>query len=218
VAFGGPLPGTSNPWKETAGNRTVFRRAGPIILWWIWVAFVLFNLIQIVVLDHDYFSIELAAGLLTATGVAYAATLRPRVLATPDGLEVQNPVRDHIIRWGALNGVYLGDAVELSCARPAPRKEKTIYCWALYSGRRSRMKSQQRGVRSLSRMSSKTAPAIDPPVRDPSQLIAAELGRRSTNAREAGASAATLESRWAWQPIAYICVPAAALLALLLAR
>jgi hypothetical protein len=219
VAFGGPLPGSVNPWKETADGRTVFRRLGPIVVWWLWVAFVLFNLVQIVASGRDYFSIELTAGLLTATGIAYAAALRPRVIATSDGLEVQNPVRDHTIRWGALNGVYLGDAVELSCARPAPRKEKTIYCWALYSGHRRRQKSQQLGVRSLSRMSSRTsAAASEPPVRDSAQLIAAELGRRSAKAREAGAVAATLESRWAWMPIAVICLPAAATLALLLAR
>jgi hypothetical protein len=217
VAFGGPLPGSTNPWKEADG-RTVFRRAGPIVLWWIWVAFILYNLFQIIITEHNYFSIELAAGLLAATGVAYATTLRPRVIATSDGLAVQNPLRDHVVRWGALNGVYLGDAVELSCTRAAPRKEKTIYCWALYSGRRSRQKSQQLGLRSWSRASARTAAASQPPVRDPAQLIAAELGRRSTKARETGAAAATLESRWAWLPIAFICIPAAALLALLLAR
>ncbi|HKD87685.1 MAG TPA: PH domain-containing protein [Streptosporangiaceae bacterium] len=218
VAFGGPLPGTSNPWKEGAGGRTVFRRAGPLILWWIWVAFVLFNLIQVTINNPGYFAIELAAGLLTATGIAYATTLRPRVIATSEGLEVQNPVRDHVIKWGALNGVYLGDAVELSCFRAAPRNEKTIYCWALYSERRSRAKSQQFGLRSWSRTSSRSGTAGEPPVRDSAQLMAAELGRRSTKAQEAGALPATLESRWAPLPIAFICIPAAALLALLLAR
>jgi hypothetical protein len=218
VAFGGPLPGNSNPWKETADGRTVFRRIGPIVLWWVWVAFVLFNLIQLVFTGRDYFSIELAVGLLAATGIAYATTLRPRVVATADGLEVQNPIRDHTIRWGALNGVYLGDAVELTCVRPTPRKEKTVYCWALYSGRRGRMKSQQLGVRSWNRMSARTGGTNESAERDPAQLIAAELGRRSTKAREAGPAAATLESRWAWLPIAVICVPAAALLALILAR
>jgi hypothetical protein len=218
VAFGGALPGGRNPWKETAEGRTLFRRAGPIVLWWIWVIFALFNLIDVIIPDHNYFSLELAAGLLTVTGIAYATALRPRVFATADGIEVQNPLQDHLIRWGALNGVYLGDAVELSCARPAPRKDKTIYCWALYSARRSRTKSQQFGVRSWSRMSSRTAPPSEPAVRDTAQLVAAELGRRSTTFREAGTAPATLESRWAWLPIASICVPAAVLLALLLAR
>jgi len=218
VAFGGPLPGSTNPWKEISDGRTVFRRVGPIVLWWLWVAFVLFNLVQLAINSHDYFSVELAAGLLTTVGIAYATTLRPRVIATREGLEVQNPVRDHTIQWGALNGVYLGDAVELSCARPAPRKEKTIYCWALYSSRRSRTRSQQLGVRSWSRTSPRTAAADEPPARDPAQLIAAELGRRSTRAQEAGTAPATLESRWAWLPIAVILIPAAALLALVLAR
>jgi hypothetical protein len=218
VAFGGPLPGTRKPWKETAEGRTLFRRLGPIVFWWIWVAFVLFNLVDVLIPDHNYFSLELAAGLLAVTGIAYATTLRPRVYATPEGLEVQNPLQDHLIRWGALNGVYLGDAVELTCARPAQRKEKTIYCWALYSGRRSRMKSQQMGVRSWGRMSSRTAATREPDVPDATQLIAEELGRRSSQAREAGTAPATLESRWAWQPIAFICVPAAVLLALFLAR
>jgi hypothetical protein len=218
VAFGGPLPGSRNPWKETAGGRTLFRRLGPIVLWWIWVIFALFNLIDVLIPDHNYFSLELAAGLLAVTGIAYATTLRPRVFATPDGVEVLNPLQDHLIRWGALNGVYLGDAVELSCARPAPHKDKIIYCWALYSGRRARVKSQQFGVRSWGRMSSRTAAAREPAVTDTTQLIAAELGRRSTEFREAGPAPATLESRWAWQPIAFICVPAAVLLALLLAR
>jgi hypothetical protein len=188
-----------------------------MVLWWIWVLFALFNVIEVIIPTHDYFSIEFAAGLLAVTGIAYATTLRPRVLATPDGLEVQNPVRDHLIRWGALNGVYLGDAVELSCARPGPRKDKTIYCWALYSGRRSRQKSQQLGMRSWTRASRSVA-SSQPPVHDPAQVIAAELGRRSTTAREAGMATATLESRWAWVPIALICVPAVALLALVLAR
>ena len=182
------------------------------------MVFALFNVIQVIVPDHDYFSIEFAVGLIAVTGIVYATALRPKVLATPDGLEVRNPVRDHLIRWGALNGVYLGDAVELSCARPSSGKDKTIYCWALYSGRRRRIKSQQIGVRSWSRASSRGAGGSEPAVHDAAELIAAELGRRSTKAREAGHTSATLESTWAWRPIVFIAVPAAALLALLLAR
>jgi hypothetical protein len=65
---------------------------------------------------------------------------------------------------------------------------------------------------------SRTASAGEQALPDAGQLMAAELGRRSTKAHQDGAAAATLESRWAWTPIAFICVPAAALLALLLAR
>ncbi len=218
AASGVTPQGSRKPWKEGKDGRTVFRRAAPVVVWWIWVVFALFNLIEVIIPDHDYLSIELAVGALAVTGIAYATALRPRVLAAADGLEVRNPVRDHLIRWGALNGIYLGDAVELSCARTAPRKDKAIYCWALYSGRRNRLKSQQLGLRSWGRPSARRDAAIEPAVEDPAQLMAAELGRRSTEAKAAGPAAATLESRWAWFPIVCIAVPAAALLALLLAR
>lgn len=218
-AGGSWQPGDRAPWKVSREGRTVFRRPTPLILWWIWVAFVIFNVIQVIVPDHDYFALEFAAGLLAATGVAYATALRPRVLADREGILVHNPVADHVVKWGAVEGVYLGDSVELSCTRPQERPAKTVYCWALYSGRRSRLKSQQLGVRSWGRMSSRApAEARELAEQDASQVIAAELGRRSTEARQSGVPDATLETRWAWLPIASMVVPAALLVVLLLVR
>lgn len=218
--FGAPgRPGGRVLGKASADGRTVFRRMTPIVLWWIWVVFLVFNVVQVIVPDHDHFSLELAAGLLAVTGVAYATALRPRVIADDEGLVVHNPVADHVARWGAVKGVYLGDSVELSCARADPDGEKTVYCWALYSGRRSRLKSQQLGVRSWGRMASRTpAGSSEVQEQDTAQLIAAELGRRSTKARQSGVPAATVETRWAWLPIAGMVVPAALLCVLLLIR
>jgi len=207
------------PGKVSADGKTVYRRVTPIVLWWIWVVFLVFNVVQVIAPDHDYFSLELAAGLLTATGVAYATALRPRVIADSDGLVVHNPVADHVVRWGAVRGVYLGDSVELSCTRAHPEGEKTVYCWALYSGRRSRLKSQQLGVRSWGRMASRTpAGGSETEEQDTAQLIAAELGRRSTRARQAGVPAATVETHWAWLPIAGMVAPAVLLCVLLLIK
>ncbi len=82
------------PWKTTDDGTTVFRRPGPLILFWLWIAFALFNFFDIAVRDHDYFSLELTAGLLAVTGVVYACTLRPRVTADADAIHVYNPYRD----------------------------------------------------------------------------------------------------------------------------
>ena len=68
------------PWKSRADGKTVFRREAPFIFCWIWIAFVIFNVIQVVIPDHDYFSIELTVGLLGLTGLAYACGFRPRVV------------------------------------------------------------------------------------------------------------------------------------------
>src|SRR3984957_10111753 len=140
------------PWKTTDDGTTVFRRPGPLVLFWLWVAFALFNFFDVAVRDHDYFSLELTAGLLAVTGVVYACTLRPRVTADADAIHVYNPYRDHVAPWGTVNGVYLGDSVELTCTRPGPKSAWTIYCWALYSGRRSRHRGQLRSERQQTRL------------------------------------------------------------------
>jgi Bacterial PH domain len=223
-APGGAKAPRSTPWKSAADGRTIFRRGTPFIIWWVWVAFAIYNLAQIAIPDHDYFSLELTAGLLAVTAVIYACTVRPRVVANEEGVLVLNPYRDHRIRWGALTGVYLGDSVEFGCARPAPQKEKTIYCWALYSGRRSRMRNQMRAERERARtygsgtIRRAQADAQELARQDIVQLMAAEIGRRSTAARQRGVPDAVLASSWAWWPVVYFLVPAALLLGLVLGR
>jgi hypothetical protein len=53
---------------------------------------------------------------------------------------------------------------------------------------------------------------------DTVQLMAAEIGRRCSDAKATGTSPAFLESSWAWLPVVYVAAPAAALLGLVLAR
>jgi hypothetical protein len=204
----------------------VFRRGIPLVIFWAWVAFAIYNIAQIAIPDHDYFSIELTVALLAVTGLVYATTLRPRVITDDAGVSVYNPFRYHRIGWGGLNAVYLGDSVELSCARPEQRKDKTIYCWALYSGRRSRMRARMRADRNRARgfggafgLSSRAPVEAQELARqDTVQLMATEIGRRCTDAKRPGAPLAFLESAWAWLPLAYVAVPAAALLGLILAK
>jgi hypothetical protein len=199
----------------------VFRLGTQFIIWWAWVAFAIFNVFELVLRDRDYFSIEVIAALLALTGLAYACALRPVLLADDQGVLVRNPFQDHEMPWGAVKGVYLGDSVEFSCSRPEPKKDKTVYCWALYSGKRKRMRAQmQRSFFSVNRAASSRAPAD---VREMSrlgtvQIMAAELGRWATRARADGAPDAVLQSRWCWPALIAFLAPAAALLGLILAK
>jgi Bacterial PH domain len=213
-------------WRRSADSQTDFRLAAPVVIFWAWVVLAIVIAAQVAIPDHDYGSLEVTAGLAALTGIAYAAGLRPRVTADDDGVRVHNPFRDHRIGWGGLNAVFLGDSVEFSCARPASRTDKTIYCWALYSGRRSRLRARRRAERDRTRgfgagaSLSGRAPAEAQELtrQDTVQLMAAQISRRSAEARERGAPAAVLESTWAWWPLASVVAPAAVLLGLVLAR
>lgn len=218
----GQAASDKTPWKMAADGRTVFRLVSPIVIWWAWVAFALVALALVAIPGHNYFSAELAAGLAAVTAIVYVTALRPSVSADDAGVYVRNPLRDHRIGWGGLTDVYLGDMVEFSCARPAPRQDRTIYCWALYSSRRARLRARMRTARSpslvLGYARDPAAGEQQPSRPDTIEVMAAELKRRSEAAREHGAPSAVLASRWAWWPLACLLVPAAVLLALLLSR
>jgi Bacterial PH domain len=240
----GPGPRTPGPsrlqsaWKTTPDGKTVFRLMPPLVLWWGWVAFAAANLIDLAIQSPDYFSIEIAALLVVVTGVMYACTLRPRVISDADGLTIRNPLRDYHVPWGGVAGVLLGDSVEIQCERPAPKKPKTVYSWALYSPRRARARAELRvgfgNRRERDRHDNRARRRYEVPdtaafgkmpdkakemaTQHASQVMAAELARRCDLARKDGAAAGVLAGRWAWRPFAAVLIPIAAFVAVILAR
>lgn len=201
---------------------TTFRHSAPLVLWWAWVAFMLWNFYDIATSHLGIRSVRVVAALLLVSGIMYACTLHSRVECDDEGVTVYNPVQDHHVPWGGVEGIYLGDSVEFCCHRPAPQSDKTIYSWALYSRRRARARMRMQGTMfsASRRMVSERAPqeAADLARQQAAQLMAAELGKRARDSRAKGAAEGFLQSRWSWLPIATIAVPAVALVAAFLIR
>jgi len=126
-------------------GRRVYRLNGPQVVWWAWVALAVLSLGDLLIQGHDYLSAKFALGLLTVTGLVYACTLWPRVIADDRGLTVQNPFRRFTIPWAAVRGIFLADSVEIQCARAEKKKDKTVYSWALSSARRGRARAKLHG-------------------------------------------------------------------------
>ncbi|MDR2983399.1 MAG: PH domain-containing protein [Nocardiopsaceae bacterium] len=123
----------------------LYRLTGPIIVWWAWLVLAVVSLGDLVIQGHDYLSLKFAFGLLTVTGLVFACTLWPRVIADDDGVTVQNPFRRFTIPWSAVRGIFLADSVEIQCARGQQKKDKTVYSWALSSARRGRARAKLHG-------------------------------------------------------------------------
>jgi len=214
----------ASAWRATADGGKVFRMTPPLVLWWGWVVVAVVSLGDLAVQGHDRGAVEPALVVLVITALMYSCAFRPRVLADSAGITVQNPLRDYIVPWGAVRGVFLGDSVEFQCARPAPKGDKTIYSWALYGSRRARARAGlrtrgwDRGARSrpqgYARMPSEAQEALK---QIPAEAMARELGRLFEEARARGAADGVLSARWAWPSLAAIGVSLAALvLAILL--
>jgi Bacterial PH domain len=140
------------PARTTAppasGDREVLRLAGPVAVWWVWLAFVAANVIDFAVqgLSSARFGALVSAVLLCVTGLAYTLALRPRVIADGAGLTVVNPFRTHHVPWRLIESVDTGDWVRVRYTAPdgAERADgaetRTVHCWALYVSARARRK------------------------------------------------------------------------------
>jgi len=130
--------------RATADGKRVYRMTPPQVIWWCWIGLLAFAVGDLLIQGHRFVSLTFVFGALAITGAVYALTLWPRVIVDDAGLEVRNPMRVFHIPWPAVRGIYLADSVEVQCARPAPKKDKTVYTWALSSPRRARARAQLR--------------------------------------------------------------------------
>jgi len=187
--------------RVKADGTRVYRLTGPQVIWWTWVGVVVLGLADLAFQGHDWISLKVAFGLLAATGLIYACALWPRVTADDDGIRVLNPVRCFRIPWGAVNGIFLADSVEVQCARQAPKPDKTVYSWALASPRRARARAELRGQQwdRGGRTRPSTYDRLPDPAKavvklTPAEVMAKELGQLSEEVRFRSASRAASAS------------------------
>jgi hypothetical protein len=131
--------------RQRADGKRIFRMGPPQVIWWAWVGIVVFSVADYLIQAHRFVSPKFALGALAITALVYACAQWPMVIADERGVEVRNPIRRYFVPWVAVRGIYLADSLEVECARLAPKKNKTIYSWALSTPRRSRARAQLRG-------------------------------------------------------------------------
>jgi hypothetical protein len=186
-------------------EKKVYRLPGPQVVWWVWVVFVAGNLLDLAIQGHDYESLQIAVGLLAITGLVYACTLRPRVIADADGLTMINPLRDYRIPWPRIAEIYMAESVQFKCSEGDGASGKTLHSWALYSPRKSRLKTDirsrrwERGAASrpggYGRMPEEGGDAAR---RTDTEFIAKEIDATAKEAVCRGATGGRVEGHWAW--------------------
>lgn len=216
--------------QDPAGDREVFRSAGSVVLWWVWVVIAVITLADLAVQGRDHTALVMALLVAAITGVVYGCALRPRIIAAPDGITVANPLRDHWVPWASVVKVDMVNAVRVHCAAtPGGRRGRILYSWAVQSSARSARNAQLRAHRAARRPAVRGLPgrpgygaypgqvqeALD---RTPAQFAAHQLDERAQRARNADPAGrgdvayARPEVRWAWGAIAAMVLPAVALI------
>lgn len=142
ASWASSLPTTTGR-RMTDGGR-VYRMTGPQVTWWAWVLVAALSVGDLLIQGHDLSALRFIFGLLTVTGVVFACTEWPRVIASEDDMIVHNPFRTFVIPWLGIREVMVADSVQVQCARRPPKKDKMVYSWALSSPRRASVRSERR--------------------------------------------------------------------------
>lgn len=222
-----------NEAKDT-GKPRVWRSPGAVVIWWLWVAFAVANLIDLAVQGRDHLSLVAAFILVFVTGIVYASALRPRVITGDDGLTIVNPFRDHRIGWTAVAGADSTDLLRVRCEWPDREgtERRVVYAWAVHSSRRRKVAAEMRQQRQARRGSrgigvaggfgaSGASGAFGTPAApEPASLgvdadqVIATLTERAEQARldTPGAQGEAPASTWCWPAVAAVVIPALALL------
>ena len=215
--------------QDRAGGREVFRGPGSLILWWGWVVIGVAILADVAVQGSGRPAAVAAVLVAAVTGVLYGCALRPRVIADAAGITVENPLRDHRVRWAAVTKVDAVYTLRVHCA-PAPgaTRGQVLHSWAVQSSPRAARAAQlraSRGAQQRGRREARPRPggyghpaqAQPPPRPTHAESAAQRLDERARREREAGAAAGPPQARWAWASIAAMAVPLVALIVVALA-
>ncbi len=192
---------TQGPPPET------YRSPLALVVWWVWLAFAVANLIDIAVQGRDRLALAAAAALVLVTGLMYVGTFRPRVIATARGIVVRNPLRDHRVPWTSVSSVDVRDLLRVHCAWPEAGPEsgpnkgqgqqavqrpenvqrtRIVQAWALQAPRRAGVRSSVGRYELARRSVGGAAAAAEPPSavhRKETERIARALSERARRQR-----------------------------------
>jgi hypothetical protein len=224
-------------------DRQVFRSAGAVVLWWVWLVFAVASLVTLAASGRGHSSVVTAFLVVAVTGVVYGCAWWPRIVADESGICVLNPLRGHAVPWPAVTNVDLVNAVRVhAAAAPGAARGPVIHSWAVQSSARARLKSEARARHSPRAKAARQAgrPAAYaklPPQaqeamdRSAAEFVAQQLNERVARERDrreriASVPASVPDPRpgtggvqvsWAWAPIGAMVLPMLALIIAVLA-
>lgn len=217
--------GKFGSFRRPDGKPEMYRSPVAPLIWWVWVLFAAANLADLAVQGRNHFAAMVVVVLLLITGVTYVAAFRPRVFAGDDGMTIVNPLRDWRVPWNCVEGVVLGDSLEVFCnwqddaapdrgavngavaaragsngAGPAKagNQRKKLYGWAVHSPRRSRLKAElraQRQAMAAERRQSKSYGRLPQEAKDAMKKTDAEHIVYSLESRASSARATAIATR-----------------------
>ncbi|SEG99515.1 PH domain-containing protein [Nonomuraea solani] len=190
--------------KQTYRARTAY------VMAWVWIAFVAFNVYDLIARYSGKSSLVALAVLGVLTALVYAVALRPATVFTEEGLVGRNPFRTTFLPWAAIDDVTVSHSINVRHG-----EERVLRLWTPMSSARERARAQRRGVPKVERGRFKTEPTLSRSEqaaveafagKTHADWVADQIRDRAESARRRDETAAPVRVTWAYDAIAVLAV------------
>ncbi|WP_083948469.1 PH domain-containing protein [Thermobifida cellulosilytica] len=183
---------------------TTFRQPVSHVLGWAWVVISVFLLVDLVVRGTDFRAVVSGAVLLVTVGAVYVLAVRPKVVATEEGVRLVNPLREVFVPWADFTWADVTDVLRVHAG------DQVFRSWSLRENKRAEVR------RNLRRLNGFGEEKDDPRELRPTERVARTLRSEAERhkARLAAGGASTGPTVvWSPDAVAALAVPVALWLA-----
>jgi hypothetical protein len=193
-----------------ADVKQVYRSRSAFVLAWVWVAFVAFNVWDLISKYNGKPSLVALAVLAVLTALVYAVGLRPATVLTEAELVVRNPMRTTYVPWARIEDVSVSHAIGVHYG-----EEQVVRLWTPMSSARERAKAQRRGLPGRQRGRFGAEPQVSKAEQAAAEALAGrthadwvgeQIRERAEAARHRDGEAAPVRAVWSYDAIAAAAV------------
>jgi hypothetical protein len=201
--------------------KQVYRSRFAFVMAWVWLAFVAFNVWDLIARFNGKPSLVALAVLGALTAIVYAVALRPATVFTEAGLLGRNPFRTTLLPWASIEDVTVSHAINVHYG-----EEKVLRLWTPMSSARERARAQRRGTpkqeRGLGRGRFQAEPTVTRGEQAALEAFAGkthadwvgdQIRERSESARRRDEQPAPARVSWSYDSIAVLAVAVALVVA-----
>ncbi|MGP3958622.1 hypothetical protein ACTWPT_21640 [Nonomuraea sp. 3N208] len=188
--------------KQTYRSRSAF------VLAWVWLAFVAFNVWDLISKYNGKPSLVALAVLGALTALVYLVALRPATVFTEAALVGRNPLRTTQVPWAAIDDVSVSHAISVHHG-----DDQVLRLWTPMASARERAKAQRRGMSGQQRGRFRTEPTLSKGEQAAAEAFAGkthadwvgeQIRERAESARQRHEEAAPVRATWAYDAIAVL--------------
>ena len=121
--------------------KQTYRAKTGFVLGWVWLAFVAFNVWDLIAHYNGKPSLVALAVLGALTALVYVIALRPATVFTEAGLVGRNPFRTTFLPWASIDDVTVSHAINVHHGG-----DDVLRLWTPMSSARERARAQRRGM------------------------------------------------------------------------